>query len=366
MPVGTATRPVFARVRSRHLYFLHLDSRETDLTRVNERRAGTWGGLRRPLTMVAWHACQRLDAILPRPIRFSVATVLGEALYWCLPRMRAATLDNMIHVLGPEATASEVRLVAKRSFRNFAKYLSEFVHLPRWEPHDLERLMTDVSGWQHVENALGDGKGVIFVTPHFGNWDIAGWFFGCRHAFDAVAEPLQPPELDAQVQGWRRAKNIGIIPLASAARGVMRALQRGGIVALVVDRPTHVQGEGVLVEFFGAPTRVPAGAAHFALRTGAPVVAAGVWRTPRNTYAAFALPPLRFAPAGERERDVQQVTERIMRDIETIIGAHPDQWYMFRRMWPRPAWWQTQVFARRRGDRSDPVRSKPSEAAGTP
>jgi lauroyl/myristoyl acyltransferase len=300
--------------------------------------------LRRQATLLAWHTWQRLDSVLPRPARFAIATGLGEALFWVLPGKRAAALQNMEHVLGPGAPPARVQLVARRSFRNYAKYLAEFAHLPRWQPSDLERLMQEVHGWEHVEDAMRDGKGVIFVTPHFGNWDVAGWYFGQRYTFSAVAEPLEPPELDVLVQGWRRAKQIGIIPLATAARGVMRALQQGGLVALVVDRPTHHRGDGARVRFFGSWTRVPAGAAHFALRTGAPVVAAGVWRTPRNAYAAFARPPVRFAatPGADPEQDVSRVMQRIMEEIEAIVASHPDQWYMFRRMWPERASWQSQ------------------------
>lgn len=284
-----------------------------------------------------WHTCQRLDALLPRPARFAVATMLGELLYWVLPGKRASTLANMRQVLGPDAPEPLVRLIAKRSFRNFGKYLAEFSHLPRWRDGDLEQLVSSVAGWEHVDEALSDGKGAIFVTPHFGNWDVGGWYFGRRHAFSAVAEPLEPPELDALVQGWRRAKHIGIIPLAGAARGVLRALHDGQLVALVADRPTHVQGDGARVRFFGAWTRVPGGAAHFALRTGAPVVVAGLWRTPQNRYAGIALPPLRFKPTGDRERDVDAAMQRIMEHVERVIREHPDQWYMFRRMWPERA-----------------------------
>ncbi len=298
--------------------------------------------LRREATLLAWHSCQRLDSVMSRPARFLVATVLGELLYWVLPGKRATTLANMRQVLGPAAGKGEVRLMARRSFRNYAKYLAEFTHLPRWNDADLEGLMSSVSGWQHVDQALADGKGAIFVTPHFGNWDVGGWYFGRRHAFSAVAEPLEPPELDVLVQGWRRAKHIGIIPLANAARGVMRALKNGELVALVADRPTHRQGDGARVRFFGAWTRVPAGAAHFALKTGAPVVVAGVWRTPQNTYAGFAMPPLRFTPSGDADRDVNGAMQRVMGHIEAVIREHPDQWYMFRRMWPERAEPQTE------------------------
>ena len=290
--------------------------------------------LKRELTLILWHTVQRLDAALPRPVRFLVATLLGELAFWLLPGKRAAALANMRHVLGPDAPENEVLAVARRSFRNYAKYLSEFSHLPRWHESDLEALMSTISGWEHVEDAMRDGKGIIFVTVHFGNWDVAGWYFGKRHPFWAVAEPLEPPELDALVQGWRRAKHMGIIPLANAARGVLRALHDGGFVALVADRPTHARGEGANVRFFGEWTRVPAGPAHFALKTGAPVIVTGVWRTPSNTYAGFALPPLRFTSTEDRRRDVDAAMQRVFVQLEQVVRAHPDQWYMFRRMWP--------------------------------
>jgi lauroyl/myristoyl acyltransferase len=323
--------------------------------------------VRRELTLLAWHAWQRADASLPRSIRFLLATVLGELLFWLLPGKRAAVLSNMRHVLGSDASEASVRLMAKRSFRNYAKYISEFTHLPRWSDADLQNLIATVRGWHHIEDALGDGKGVIFVSSHFGNWDVAGWFFGRQHSFLAVAEPLQPPELDKLIQGWRKAKHIGIIPLASAARGVLRALQGGGIVALVVDRPTHATDQGVAVRFFGEWTRVPAGAAHFALRTGAPVVAAGVWRTPANTYAAFALPPRRFQRTDDGECDLQQAAQQIMDDIETVVRSHPDQWYMFRHMWPERREAQRAVGSRPRAARLVPgFPGSSGEATGAP
>ena len=102
----------------------------------------------------------------------------------------------------------------------------------------------------------------------------------------------------------------------------------------MADRPTHARGDGAPVTFFGRQTRVPAGAAHFALKTGAPVVVVAVLRTPRNTYTALALPPLHFSNTDDPKQDVVSAMQRIIEDVEHVIRANPDQWYMFRRMWP--------------------------------
>lgn len=297
---------------------------------------------RRAITMFAWHAWQRLDAVLSRGARYWIASAVGEALYWLLWNKRATILANMAQVLGPQASPATVRTVARRSLQNYARFLAEFAHLPRWSERELDTLMGPLEGWAGAEAAIREGKGAILVCAHFGNWDVAGWFFGRQYPFAAVAEPLHPPELDALVQGWRRAKHIGIIPLANAARGALKLLSRGGIVALIIDRPTHASGEGVPVQFFGEWTRVPAGAAHFALHTGAPVLVGGIWRTPENTFTGMVRPVLRFHPEGnDRDQDIQRVMQRIVQELECVIRAHPDQWYMFRRMWPRvPDWHQ--------------------------
>jgi KDO2-lipid IV(A) lauroyltransferase len=143
------------------------------------------------------------------------------------------------------------------------------------------------------------------------------------------------------------------------------------LVALVVDRPTHAQGEGTAVRFFGEWTRVPAVAAHFALRTGAPVVIAGTWRTPANTYTGYLRPPLRFTRTGhgeDPERDVQLVMQRIMDEVEAVLRDHPDQWYMFRRMWPQRTSPQRaqQAAITPSLEQSLPLPPRPTEAAGAP
>src|SRR3954451_9961676 len=118
--------------------------------------------LRRDGTILAWHAWQRFDAVLPRAVRYALASGVGDALFWALPNKRAAVLENMAAVLGPEASPAEVRRVARGSFRNFAKYLSEFTHLPRWTLPDLDTLVSGVYGWEHLESAIAGGRGAIF------------------------------------------------------------------------------------------------------------------------------------------------------------------------------------------------------------
>ena len=124
------------------------------------------------------------------------------------------------------------------------------------------------------------------------------------------------------------------IPLEGGVRQMLGALRQNEILAVLIDRP--LVNEGVPVRFFDAPTRVPGGAATLALRAGANVVAAAAIRT-KDGFVAHVSPLIEVEPSGDPERDVQAITQGIMNWLEALIRRHPDQWFMFRNMWPEPA-----------------------------
>jgi KDO2-lipid IV(A) lauroyltransferase len=113
---------------------------------------------------------------------------------------------------------------------------------------------------------------------------------------------------------------------------MLRCLRRNEILGILVDRP--LVDDGVPVRFFGAETRVPGGAATLALRTGAGMVTAVVVRE-SSYYVAHIGPLVRTEPTDDRAADVQLLTQRCIDELEMWIRRYPDQWYMFRDMWPR-------------------------------
>ncbi|MER3406075.1 MAG: hypothetical protein C4289_13675, partial [Chloroflexota bacterium] len=187
------------------------------------------------------------------------------------------------------------------------------------------------------------GKGVIFVSGHFGNWDVGAAFLARTFKVTVVADTFKPPRLNELVQGIRRHSGIDVIDVDGAARKLFRVLRRNQIVGLLIDRP--VDSSGVEVIFFGQRTNMPAGAAALALKTSAVVVPMGMWRNPDNSYSGMIAPPIVPVSTGNVEQDVQALMQLVFRlgalafgyivqGLEGIIRLHPDQWYMFRPMWP--------------------------------
>jgi lauroyl/myristoyl acyltransferase len=242
--------------------------------------------------------------------------------------LRRAT-DNMRQVLGPHADPREAARLTRAAFANYARYMVDVVRLPHLKPRELFENIR-VEGWEHVEAAYTHGKGVVFATGHIGNWDMAGAAFAARgRPVSALVETLSPPRWNERVQRTRTRAGVKAIPIENGPREMLAALRKQEGLAVLVDRP--MAQDGVPVTFFGRPTRVPGGAATLALRTGSPVVPAALVRDPRGGgYLAHIGPPI----FGSRGDDAAVVMQGVMNWLEGIIRLYPDQWFMFRRMWP--------------------------------
>lgn len=275
-------------------------------------------------------ACRFLWQRLPLQVGYGLASLIADITYLLWKERRANTIANMTHVLGREAGRDAIERAARQSLRNYLKYLVELLRFPRMGQEEIERSVI-FRGWEHIDRALEAGKGLIFVGLHMGNWDMAAAALCLRqYPFNVIAETLKPERLNRLVQGMRLEKGMKVIPMERAPRGVLRALHRNEILGLLIDRPSE---DGVVVRFFDTLTRVPAGTAKLALKTGAQVAPAALVRLPNNSFLAIVDRCIAFRPSGEFQRDVQALTQLIMDSLERMVSVYPDQWYMFRRMW---------------------------------
>ena len=282
--------------------------------------------------MVYW--LHRLVAPLTRlaPLWFSyaIASLIGWCAFFVFPDKRANAVRNMGGVLGPEAEPQRVWRFAHRAFVNYAKYLVDMMRLTGLSVEDLERQVT-VTGWENFLQARDEGGGLIFFGGHIGNSDFAAAILAGRgFPVNVIAEPLEPPRWDAMVQAARRAVGLKVIPLRSNAIQFLRVLRQKEILALLIDRPEE---EGVSVRFFGRTTTVPAGAAALALRANASILGAYLVRS-GNQWVAHISPAIPQPETGDPRRDLEALMQSLFDWLEQAIRQHPDQWFMFRPMWP--------------------------------
>ncbi len=270
--------------------------------------------------------------LLPDRLGYWLFTRIGDLIYWLHRRAREAVLDNLRHVLGSTTSEQVLRDAACGVFRNQAKNYFDLFRIPRLTAAQIERLVR-IEGWEHLEEGLARGKGVIFVSAHFGNFDVVMQVVAFRHIPTMlVMEHIQPERLFDYVRQLRADKGIEVVPVKGAARAVVRALHDGKIVGLALDWAVT---EGVVMPFFGAPARVPDAYAELARHTGASVIVGFITRGPDDTFQVRIEPPFTAPKTADRQQDVRDTITRVLSIAEPYIRAHPEQWVMFHRIWNR-------------------------------
>jgi KDO2-lipid IV(A) lauroyltransferase len=268
---------------------------------------------------------------LPRWVWYLVADVLLPLALLGWPGQVERAAVNMRRILGPGAAEREVERRTRLAFRNYARYMIDLLWLSGSTREEREAAGT-ILDFDHITNALAQGRGLILVTGHLGNWDLpAAMMAGRGYPVNVIVETLEPPAWNERVQAIRDRIGMHAIPMETGIRDLYAALGRNETVAIVFDRPLE-QG-GVPVTFFGAETRVPEGVARLALRTGADVVgAAGVRRG--NHIVTFLTPPFEIERTGDRQHDVRNLTQAMTTWFEGHVRQRPSQWFMFRDFWP--------------------------------
>ncbi|MBI5653120.1 MAG: hypothetical protein HZC40_22155 [Chloroflexi bacterium] len=284
-------------------------------------------------TMAGYWMYRVLGAIIPLiSPRWGYALFgwIGAKFFDWFADAREPLRDNLRHVMRGKAR-DEIDRVARDILRNHLKNYYDFFRASRLTKDDIAKLV-QVNGFENLENARARGKGVVFVTAHFGNLDVVAQTFAIRgYKVTTPAEHVKPEILYQRIVATRAAKGLTIIPVDGPLLALVRALKKNEIVGLASD--LDVTKSGIVVNFFDAPARLPDGHVQLALRTGAAILPAFSMRLPDNSFAAFAEPAIVLQNTGDAQADVRAGVEQIARIMEKWIGQHPEQWVMFHRIW---------------------------------
>lgn len=275
--------------------------------------------------------------LLPRSAAYALADLAGRAWYRLAPDRRALVAANLARVSAatgrPTAGPSFQRLV-RRAFIEHARYYLELLRIPHDSIEQI-REMVSADDWGRWEPFMR--KGVVVVTPHFGNPEPYGSFLSAHglHALVPMEEIRPKAVFDFIVARRGTGRGIDIVPLSRARRPMIEALRGGGIVALAADR--DLAGSGHRMDLFGAATSLPTGPASLALMTGRPLMAAACWRVgPERFHARGWLVEAELS--GDRKADVAALTEAMGRRFEEAIGTNPEQWFAcFQPIWTESA-----------------------------
>jgi KDO2-lipid IV(A) lauroyltransferase len=281
----------------------------------------------------------RLGLVAVRLMPPAPLECLGRALAWAFwtarPARRAVVIQNLLPAMEGDRVAA--RETARRLYRNFGRKVAD---LWRYESgQSVDHLFAELTGRSLFMAALESGRGILLLTPHLGNWEFGAPLLR-KLGFDLLAVTLEEPH--APLTELRRASRArwGIQTLVIqrdpfAFLEVIRRLEAGAMVALLVDRPPTPTA--VTVELFGRPFAASVAAAELARASGCVLLPVYVPHTDRG-YGAHVLPEIPYERAALRQPEARRrLTQEIMRAFEPVIRQHADQWYHFVPVWPAPA-----------------------------
>ena len=275
-----------------------------------------------------------LAKAIPLSLAYHVSRPIADIFYWVWTSKREAARRNYARMLDTSPDDKRVERLTRSSFRNFAKYIVELLHVQGWSTDRLDRLVIR-HGEEHFEEARRYGRGIIFAGAHMGSIEVASALVlleGFR--ITSVMARLRPKLLMDWIVLCRAKMGVTLLQTAGTGRQLLRALRRGEMVALVVDIGYRNDNGGVPVTFRGHPTYFPAGLARLARISGAPIIFGTAVRLPGNRFAAYASPPILADRTGDAEADIRNTTQRVVDIFQDFVRRYPDQWYVFRDMWP--------------------------------
>jgi lauroyl/myristoyl acyltransferase len=237
---------------------------------------------------------------------------------------------NLARVIGvaPDDVPADLM---RASLASYARYWREVFRLPSMDLAKLGReLAESVRGDENVDTALAAGRGVVVALPHSGNWDMAGVWMAYAHGrFTTVAERLRPESLYRRFIAYRESLGFEVLPLSGGERPAYEVLRDrlldNRIVCLMAER--DLSRTGVEVDFFGEPTRMPAGPAKLAIDTGAALLPTHCWYD--GDSWGYELWPALDCSSGDVGLVTQVLADRFARNI----AAYPADWHMLQPQW---------------------------------
>ncbi len=257
-------------------------------------------------------------------------------LYRLLPFRRGVVLDNLRRVYGDTVDEAEIERLAIGHYGHLGRLAWEFLSYP-WLPRARKLAMARVENLELLLAAHAQGKGVLILTGHFGNFEIAtvaglAQFPQAHGRFHFVRRPIRPEWLDRLVTRRFRAAGFGVLPKRGGLDAILDRLAAGDLIVFPFDQ--HAQRkDGVQVEFFGHPAGTFRSLAVIALATGAPVVPASCWREAPGRHVLRFEAPVPPVDDADPDEAIRLATRAYNRALEHLIVRRPEQWWWTHRRW---------------------------------
>ncbi len=281
------------------------------------------------ISALAYFAGWRLVRTLPEKGAYGLFSFIGRRAVKANGKSVQRLRFNLSRVK-PELSEIELESLLSRAFDSYLRYWCDTFRIQDWSTQRMQETVTLTNGHLLID-PMRSNKGVVIALPHSGNWDHAGAYF-CSIGIPlvTVAERLKPEALFQKFLEYRNSMGFEVLSLDSRSFvTLMKRAREKRLIALVADR--DLSRAGVDVDFFGYPSRMPAGPALLAVKTGIPLVVAHVSYTSTGIHINFT--EVSVPETGDESEKVSKVVQACADLFARGIAEHPEDWHMLQRIW---------------------------------
>lgn len=256
---------------------------------------------------------------------------LGAFVFDFVGYRKAVTLGNLRRAF-PEKPDDELVEIARGAYKSLGISLLELVWYPKMSREQVEHAM-HFHNPEVLRNAYDQGKGLLILTAHFGNWELLGGCIVVQFGFRVfgIAKTQSNRLVNRAIDERRMQFGNKVIPMETSLREVMRALRDGEAVGIVADQAAPKEND--LIEFFGTKLPTHQGPSVFSLKMGSPLIAVFSVRRADGSYDAY----VEEVPSSDLKEytpeNVTELTRRHVRITEDFIRRFPDQWMWMHKRW---------------------------------
>ena len=280
---------------------------------------------------VAWPFIKALG-VLPRPLARAFGIAIAWLVYTLHFRLRHVGMRNLALAF-PEKSRRERARILRGEFTSLGRQLAEVCQFPTYTRANVSQVVV-YDGFENYERAFTRGKGVLFLTAHFGGWELSAFTHSLHgHWMHVVMRPMDNVYLDRLIRRYRTMHGNTTVDKDNFVRGLLAAMKAGEVVGILMDT-NMTPPQGVFVDFFGIPACTASGLARIALRADAAVVPTfTIWDPVLRKYRLRFDPPVKLVRTGDDEADIVTNTQAFTKIIEDYVRRYPEQWLWVHRRW---------------------------------
>ncbi len=268
----------------------------------------------------------KLLMLFPKNFRTFFYKSVATLAYPLLIKQRKIIKANLDYTFGDELSSDEKEKISKQCFLNLITNFIQIVESHYMSINELKEMVT-IKNQDIVKKIKNDNRAIIFVTAHFGNWEMGGASIGAFVEPSLVVfKELNNKKLSLFMSKAREKFKNKIVEKQKAIRAINKELKEGRTISLLIDQAVR-ENAGIEVDFFNHKTYFIPTTAQLALKHNAAIIPVYIKNIDENRFELEFFDEVKIEPSGDKKVDIKNLTQLQANILEDVIRKNPDHWF---------------------------------------